>query len=692
MTETFHAAAAVVTDWLLATTVHVAVLFALVLAASAALGSRLPVRWRHALWALVLVRLLLPALPSSPVSVHNVARLVTPRAPVADVRTRVPQPVGHPVGDAALAQLAPSAGAGAGAVAVAADAPQAPAPVPAPAWPWRSTVFLVWLLGAAAALARLLATELRFAWTVRRLPVVRDERVRAALAQALRAAGARRPAAVVATDLGGGPALTGLRRPRILFPQSLLDELTDDELRHVLAHEVAHLAAGDVLQNWLLAVLAAVHWFDPLVRIAAARLRAERETLRDLAATKGATRACRAAYGKTLLRLLSNTARPASPRVAVGLFERRGDVRRRIEMIAKGGGGRRAWLLGAGLTAVVAVAALTGASPRAARAQEAGQDGRGPPAAPDETAESGESGVGVARAGGDVRAALLQDRARIVVERRTPPRPWDARVKAALAKPVKVNLNGTSVEDFLDFMSRVTELNIVVHPDVAAESTITLVLDGSLSADQVLRLALGRVGLTYGVVEGVLQVGEPGVVAEAHDQRFYKIAPLVDGALGRLPAEAGAEQRAAYRDSVPDMLTDLIHRFVDEPAWERDGVHMNVWRGMLVIEQDERTHAAVEEFLNLLLSRGASLPPPPAWRAALEARLAKRASIDFQGAPISTVVAYLAQSTGASIVVSADAGDDVALSLRLADVTALEALNCDREPGGTAATNRLERN
>ena len=40
-------------------------------------------------------------------------------------------------------------------------------------------------------------------------------------------------------------------------------------------------------------------------------------------------------------------------------------------MIAKGSGGRRAWVLGAGLTAGVAVVALTGASPDVVRAHEA---------------------------------------------------------------------------------------------------------------------------------------------------------------------------------------------------------------------------------------------------------------------------------------------------------------------------------
>ena len=55
------------------------VLAALVLAVQLILGNRIAARWRHAMWLLVFVRLALPVLPSSPLSVFNLA----PVQPVA---------------------------------------------------------------------------------------------------------------------------------------------------------------------------------------------------------------------------------------------------------------------------------------------------------------------------------------------------------------------------------------------------------------------------------------------------------------------------------------------------------------------------------------------------------------------------------------------------------------------------------
>lgn len=57
------------------------------------------------------------------------------------------------------------------------------------------------------------------------------------------------------------PAVYGILRPRILLPQGSGDQ----NLRHVLAHERAHIRHGDNLWRLLGFSIAALHWFNPLV-------------------------------------------------------------------------------------------------------------------------------------------------------------------------------------------------------------------------------------------------------------------------------------------------------------------------------------------------------------------------------------------------------------------------------------------
>ncbi len=60
-------------SWVLAASWQASLLAILVLAVQAALGRRLNPRWRHALWLLVLLRLILPTLPESNLSLYRFA-------------------------------------------------------------------------------------------------------------------------------------------------------------------------------------------------------------------------------------------------------------------------------------------------------------------------------------------------------------------------------------------------------------------------------------------------------------------------------------------------------------------------------------------------------------------------------------------------------------------------------------------
>lgn len=129
-------------------------------------------------------------------------------------------------------------------------------------------VVALWALGAAAVLARM-AIGL---WRARRL--VRLAR----FVETLDVDG--RPVEVRISSAIETPAVTGLLVPVILLPDDV--ETWDAERRRiVLAHELAHVASHDCLASVIVQLAVAMHWFDPLVWIAARRLRIERELAAD---------------------------------------------------------------------------------------------------------------------------------------------------------------------------------------------------------------------------------------------------------------------------------------------------------------------------------------------------------------------------------------------------------------------------
>jgi TonB family protein len=76
------------------------------------------------------------------------------------------------------------------------------------------------------------------------------------------------------------PMACGLWRPRVILPASSRD-WTAARLRIALAHEYSHIQRGDLYTQVLVQIVCCLYWFQPLVWLAARRLRQERERACD---------------------------------------------------------------------------------------------------------------------------------------------------------------------------------------------------------------------------------------------------------------------------------------------------------------------------------------------------------------------------------------------------------------------------
>ena len=97
------------------------------------------------------------------------------------------------------------------------------------------------------------------------------------------------------------PCLFGLFRPGIY----LTPGLGEDEKPHVLAHEYAHFRQGDHIWAVLRGVCLALHWYNPLVWLAAYLNRRDCELSCDEGAVRLLGEENRADYGRTLVGLVA---------------------------------------------------------------------------------------------------------------------------------------------------------------------------------------------------------------------------------------------------------------------------------------------------------------------------------------------------------------------------------------------------
>jgi TonB family protein len=210
-------------------------------------------------------------------------------------------------------------------------------PIPAPALTWAALATAAWIAGAVAGLAWLAAAGLRMHRLAAMSADVVDARWQHALECARREARLSRAIRLLVAPHGLLLATWGWRRPRIVIPACALG-WSDDRVRTVLAHEVAHIARHDWIVQMAGESLRALLWWNPLAWLACRALRDDSELACDDAVLRAGVGAI--TYAEDLVQIARIVA-PAPWPVAAMRMARVSTLERRIVAMLKPGLDRR---------------------------------------------------------------------------------------------------------------------------------------------------------------------------------------------------------------------------------------------------------------------------------------------------------------------------------------------------------------
>ena len=324
------------------------------------LRGRLSPRLQYALWALVLVRLLVPvSFGAAGLSVQNLVRGADERAaervvtyvsnaapdlsipePVTDLSEpeqqlqydqELPAPVHEP--DAAEPESRAETGT-----------PVTVSDILRYAWYAGMAVLALWFLAANIAFrARLTRSARRMEYPGCKLPLYVSGAVET-------------------------PCLFGVIRPAVyLTPGAAADPVT---LTHSVEHELTHFRHGDHVWSLLRCLCLVLHWYNPLAWLAVALSRRDAELACDEATIKRLGESERAAYGRTLIGITCGS-RPSLLRTATTMNFGKSGLKERISLIVKRPR-TAAWAL---VILLLAAVFVTGCTFTGAQAAEAGAGG-----------------------------------------------------------------------------------------------------------------------------------------------------------------------------------------------------------------------------------------------------------------------------------------------------------------------------
>ena len=290
--------------WLVEALIASTILMALVMLVRAPVRNAFGPQVAYALWALPLLRLLLPPLPAA---WREVA--VTPISHASETITIF-------VADGAAYD------------------PVVPSAAPVIGW----IVGLLWAAGALGFLVWHLTSHRRHC---RRLlgTAASIEEVR----------GVR----VIASEAAAGPLAFGVVRRYVAFPLDFADRYDADERELALEHEIGHHQRGDLVANWIALGVLALHWFNPVAWRAFRAFRADQELANDARVLAGRSTIDRHAYACAIVKAAHGGAVSAACHLHTI-----DDLKGRIRMLSTSPRSRRRLALGGALVSTLVLAGL----------------------------------------------------------------------------------------------------------------------------------------------------------------------------------------------------------------------------------------------------------------------------------------------------------------------------------------------
>lgn len=187
---------------------------------------------------------------------------------------------------------------------------------------------------------------------------VSDSRVLGILNMCRSKLGIKRDIKLVEQSVVRVPSLFGIFKPQILVCDNIYD-MTDEQIKHICMHELAHYTKHDLFKNILFNVFQIVYWFNPLIHLCFRHIRKDMEVTTDDVAISHLPDEEHKAYCRTLVAVSCNDNSRLANRV-LGISNDKKGLEGRISMIKNSEKfSKNKWIIGGiGLVLIIALAVV----------------------------------------------------------------------------------------------------------------------------------------------------------------------------------------------------------------------------------------------------------------------------------------------------------------------------------------------
>ncbi|MDQ8196862.1 M56 family metallopeptidase [Pelagicoccus enzymogenes] len=202
---------------------------------------------------------------------------------------------------------------------------------------WENALVSLWAIGILVLIGRLVTNAIRLHRFFNRAERINSGRLYEVFKDTRRRFGIHANVPLLVSRDVKTPGIAGIFNPRVVIPKVLADELSDEEIRCVLLHELTHYKRGDLFLHHLLMLVCFIHWYNPLVWLVFRQFKISMEQACDADVVNTVSITTVRDYGLTLLRVMQRCRGSlVSPAGALCLLGNRkaSALRDRIHLIA----------------------------------------------------------------------------------------------------------------------------------------------------------------------------------------------------------------------------------------------------------------------------------------------------------------------------------------------------------------------
>lgn len=329
-------------DWVIETSIMASILVGLILLVKTVLRHMLTPRWHYLLWLVLIVRLLLPWSPDSSYSIYSIL-------PNGDKTTVSYQ--SQPVVSSENERMHETTGIS-GTKAVTNDRSYNAGTLQTSKESDKETTTLIeqqkkepislytialyiWLTGVIVLGFATYLVNLRLNYYIQQQPKITDKKIINIFEKCKKSMSVQQCIPLLLAGKISSPTVLGFFRPRVLLSSAHINRLTEQQLRHIFYHELAHIKRRDVGFNWLMHSLLILNWFNPILWYAYVCMREDQELACDAYALTFMEEEEKISYGLTIISLLEHYSNYYQVPSLANLSRNKRTLKRRIFMIKK---------------------------------------------------------------------------------------------------------------------------------------------------------------------------------------------------------------------------------------------------------------------------------------------------------------------------------------------------------------------